>query len=203
MKKPKSYRAKVGQPKTDHVKIPALGYAILGLLQQKPSSGYDLRKIFSATAMKTYSDSPGAIYPALRRLEHDDLIRGTVEDGAGLRRRQIFRLIPKGLSELKKWIARPVKVDDLGRRDHDFMLRFAFSEGIGGPAATLALLDSLAVAQTAFLASLREQLNTHGLKMPTSARLALEWGMHGTEAWLKWTESAITTYEKQSKGRTI
>jgi DNA-binding PadR family transcriptional regulator len=30
----------------------------------KPSSGYDLRKIFSSTSMKTYSGSPGAIYPA-------------------------------------------------------------------------------------------------------------------------------------------
>jgi hypothetical protein len=47
-------------------KIPALGYALLGLLM-KPSSGYDLRKIFSSTSMKTYSGSPGAIYPALRR----------------------------------------------------------------------------------------------------------------------------------------
>ena len=32
-------------------KIPSLGYALLGLLQ-KPSSGYDLRKVFSSTSMK-------------------------------------------------------------------------------------------------------------------------------------------------------
>ena len=61
-------------------KIPSLGYALLGLLQ-KPSSGYDLRKVFSSTSMKTYSDSPGAIYPALRRLEHRGLVRGTIEEG--------------------------------------------------------------------------------------------------------------------------
>src|SRR3954462_14165168 len=73
-------------------KIPSLGYALLGLLQQKPSSGYDLRKIFSSTSMKTYSDSPGAIYPALRRLEQEALIRGTIEEGSGLRRREVFQL---------------------------------------------------------------------------------------------------------------
>jgi DNA-binding PadR family transcriptional regulator len=66
-------------------KIPSLGYALLGLLQ-KPSSGYDLRKVFSSTSMKTYSDSPGAIYPALRRLEHRGLVRGTIEEGSGMRR---------------------------------------------------------------------------------------------------------------------
>ena len=56
-------------------KIPSLGYALLGLLQGKPSSGYDLRKIFSSTSMRTYSDSPGSIYPALLRLEKQGLMK--------------------------------------------------------------------------------------------------------------------------------
>jgi DNA-binding PadR family transcriptional regulator len=188
--------------KQNRTKIPALGYAVLGLLQQKPSSGYDLRKIFSSTAMKTYSDSPGAIYPALRRLEKGGLIRGVIEEMSGLRRRQIFRLTPKGLSELRKWIQRPVKVEDLGRRDSDFMLRFAFSERVAGPAASIELLQSLAAAQSAFLPPLHQQLKTLGPLMPTSARLALEWGIQGSEAWLKWTQFAISAYEKERKGGT-
>src|SRR5580704_12277438 len=75
--------------KMNSTKIPTLGYALLGLLHQKPASGYDLRKIFSSTSLKSYSDSPGAIYPALGRLEKQGLIRGTVEEVSGLRRRQI------------------------------------------------------------------------------------------------------------------
>src|SRR5689334_25154030 len=97
-------------------KIPALGYALLGLLNGKPASGYDLRKIFSSTSMRSYSDSPGAIYPALGRLEKQGLIRGTIEKGAGLRRRQVFNVTAKGLAELKKWIVRPITRDDqIGR----------------------------------------------------------------------------------------
>ena len=187
---------------SNRTKIPALGYAILGLLQQKPGSGYDLRKIFSSTALKTYSDSPGAIYPALRRLEKGGLIRGVVEEMSGLRRRQIFRLTARGLSELKQWIERPVKVADLGRRDSDFMLRFAFSESVAGPAASLELLRSLAAAQTTFLSPLHQQLDALRSKMSSSARLAFEWGIQGTEAWLEWTQLAISNYEKQSKGGT-
>ena len=38
-------------------------------------SGYDLRKIFTTTAMGSFSDSPGAIYPALARLEANGLVR--------------------------------------------------------------------------------------------------------------------------------
>ena len=91
--------------------IPQLGYALLGLLQGKPSSGYDLRKIFSSTSMRTYSDSPGSIYPALLRLEKQKLIRGSIESGS--RRRQVFRLTPKGLAELKQWITAPVTLEDV------------------------------------------------------------------------------------------
>jgi DNA-binding PadR family transcriptional regulator len=72
--------------------VSLLGYALLGLLAQKESSGYDLRKTFADTPMQSFSDSPGAIYPALKRLELSGLIRGKVEQGSGLRRRQLFRL---------------------------------------------------------------------------------------------------------------
>jgi len=54
----------------------ALAFALLGLIGQEPRSGYDLRKFFSSTPMISFSDSPGAIYPALRRLEQRGLVRG-------------------------------------------------------------------------------------------------------------------------------
>ena len=37
--------------------ISVLGYALLGLIDLKSSSGYDLRKIFAETAMGNYSSS--------------------------------------------------------------------------------------------------------------------------------------------------
>jgi DNA-binding PadR family transcriptional regulator len=93
--------------------------------------------------MKMYSDSPGAIYPALRRLEHRGLVRGAIEEGSGMRRRQVFHLTQKRLSELKKWITRPVGREDLVRGQQEIMLRFAFSETAVGPAAATALAKSL------------------------------------------------------------
>jgi DNA-binding PadR family transcriptional regulator len=179
-------------------KTPSLGYAILGLLQQKPASGYDLRKIFSATSMRTYSDSPGAIYPALARLEKQELIRGTVEEGSGLRRRQVFRVTARGLAALRKWITRPVTRDDLVRGQEEVMLRFAFSEKAAGPAATAALARSLQTALKAYVAELREEFKLIKSMMPTSARLAFEAGIRGTECLLAWTHHAVATYEKEN-----
>jgi PadR family transcriptional regulator AphA len=180
-------------------KIPALGYALLGLLQ-KPSSGYDLRKVFSSTSMKTYSDSPGAIYPALARLEKAGLIRGTIEEGSGLRRRQIFHLTPQGRAALRNWISLPIAREDLGSGLKTIMLRFAFSETAAGAAASLEILKSLAAALPPFLQHLREQLQAMKPLAPTSGRLALECGIRSYESLLEWTRSAITTYEKEGKG---
>jgi len=183
-------------------KIPSLGYALLGLLQ-KPSSGYDLRKVFSSTSMKTYSDSPGAIYPALARLEKAGLIRGSIEEGSGLRRRQVFRLTPKGFAELKKWIARPITREDLVRGAQEIMLRFAFSETVIGPEASIQLLQSLAAALESYIEALHGEFEGIKLVVPVSGRLAFECGIRGTEGLLDWTRYALATYEKEGKKKGV
>ena len=180
-------------------KIPALGYALLGLLQQKPCSGYDLRKAFSSTSLRSYSDSPGAIYPALRRLERQELIRGTVEQASGLRQRQVFRLTAQGLAELKRWVTAPVAREEIIRGPGQILLRFAFSEQAAGRAASLSLLKSLQESVKAHLPDLRVELNSVKAVAPTSGRLAFECGLRGYENLLEWVSYAIATYQKERK----
>ena len=50
------------------MKHTALGYALIGLVQEDPRSGYALRKVFEDTPMGAFSSSPGSIYPALKKL---------------------------------------------------------------------------------------------------------------------------------------
>ena len=56
------------------IKPTLLDYAILGLIQDRPLSGYAIRKLFEETALGNYSSSPGTIYPALKRLQKLELI---------------------------------------------------------------------------------------------------------------------------------
>jgi len=174
--------------------ISDLGYALLGLLRQNPCSGYELRKIFVVTAMMSYSDSPGAIYPALRRLEQQGLIRGRIEEGPGLRRRQMFRLTAKGTAELKRWIKRPVTREEVVHCGREVMLRFALSEAAAGPSASVKILESLEAELASYLPSLRQQLNEQKPMLPRSGRLALESGIQGYECLLEWAKYALTTY---------
>jgi hypothetical protein len=68
-----------------------LEFALLGLLDQRPLSGYDLRRIFATTPFTYYSDSPGAVYPALRRLEARGWIASLASAPTNARGRRALR----------------------------------------------------------------------------------------------------------------
>jgi len=108
----------------------ALSFALLGLIGKAELSGYDLRKIFASTPMRSFSDSPGAIYPALQRLERKGFLRGR-RDGAGGRKRVVFAVTARGRSEFGKWLAQPITRDDVIRRMDTLILKFAFLDQFG------------------------------------------------------------------------
>jgi DNA-binding PadR family transcriptional regulator len=180
--------------------VSLLDHALLGLLRQEPASGYDLRKIFASTPMASFSDSPGAIYPALRRLEEGGLIRGRVEESAGLRRRKLFRLSAEGKAELERWLAQPLARDDVVSGMEELILRFAFMEGAMGKSAVVRFLKGFEREVSAHLPTLRVFLKAHRAGMPTSAWLAVEFGIRSYEAQLEWCRHAIGAY-REKKGR--
>jgi DNA-binding PadR family transcriptional regulator len=174
--------------------VSLLGYALLGLLHQKPSSGYALRRAFATTPIGTFSDSPGAIYPALRRLERQGLVRGRLESSAGLRQRQTFSLTAQGLAVLKEWLERPLARADVVRGLDEVMLRFAFTDEVIAPSASIRLLQSLARELAAYVPTLHAYLKEHGPEMPLSGRLALESGIRSFEAHSQWVTDALKAY---------
>lgn len=188
-------------------RVSLLGYALLGLLHQKQGSGYALRKTFATTPMGTFSDSPGAIYPALRRLERQGLVRGRVEQSAGLRRKQTFRLTPRGLAALKEWLELPLTREDVVRGMNEVMLRFAFMDEVIAPAASIKLLQCLASELGAYVPTLRAYLKEHRAEMSLSGRLALESGIRGYEDLSRWASDALksygATYQRKGKERRV
>ncbi|HEY7098999.1 MAG TPA: PadR family transcriptional regulator [Terriglobales bacterium] len=176
-----------------------LGYALLGLLHHRPFSGYDLRKIFSSSPIAGFSDSPGAIYPALRRLQLRGLVRGVVEPSNGLRKRRVFSITPKGLVSLKAWQSKPIVRDDIIHRMGDLLLRFAFMDRTLGTQRAQAFLRELSRELSSYLPILRQHLDTHASEMLLSGRLALESGIQGYEAQLQWARRSFARYERRKK----
>lgn len=177
-----------------------LGYAILGLLHQEARSGYDLRKIFANTPMGTFSDSPGAIYPALQRLEKQGLVRGQLQPSSGRRRRRTFRPTASGKRAFKSWQTNAISADDIAHRVDELMLRFAFMDETAGPAQATRFLRNLTRELRRYMPSLRQYLKANARQMPLSGRLALEGGVRDYEELLRWSRSALAKYTNKKKG---
>jgi DNA-binding PadR family transcriptional regulator len=150
--------------------------------------------------MGSFSDSPGAIYPALGRLEKRGLVRGTVEESASLRKRRVFKVTAKGTAALNAWLTRPVTRDDVMRRIGELMLRFAFMGEALGAERARDFLREYGERLAEYVPSLREFHKTQADQMPMSARLAFESGIEEYEARLKWARSSLALYEKGKRG---
>jgi DNA-binding PadR family transcriptional regulator len=177
-----------------------LGFALLGLLNEQPMSGYDLRKVFAQTAMGSFSDSPGAIYPALGRLEKRGLVRGTIEESTSLRKRRVFKATAKGIAVFKAWLKRPITQDDVMRRVGELMLRFAFMDDAIGTERCVQFLKEYEVQLAGYIPSLKEFHKKQAGQMPMSARLAFESGIEEYDARLKWARSSLAAYERGKRG---
>lgn len=181
-----------------------LEFALLGLIRQTPRSGYDLRKIFATSPMGNYSSSPGAIYPALRRLKTKGLIRSAADRGDRPRPRELFTVTAQGERALRSWLGAPVERETVIWEMDEIMLRFALMEGVLATGEAKAFLESLArecerysAELIGFVRELKGMGNIYG-------RLALENGLEEYEAKARWARRALAELEngqKQPKGR--
>jgi DNA-binding PadR family transcriptional regulator len=175
-----------------------LGYALLGLSHQREQTGYALRKFFADSPMGIYSSSPGAIYPALRRLEEQGLIKGSVRADGPLKRSRVYRPTKAGLEALRTWLGQEITRRDIEVRMDELMLRFAFLGDFDDVPATRAFLVSLLDQMETYLVDLKQVLEEIVKKgVPIHGRLALEGGIESYEAHARWARRALTEFEEE------
>jgi DNA-binding PadR family transcriptional regulator len=168
----------------------ALSLAILGLLSLRHQSGYDLRKTFSTTPMGHFSASPGAIYPALRRLEEARLIEGTVEKQGTLRPRKVYAVTAQGTRLLRQRLLRPITREDIVHRLEELILRFAFMGELLGTDESVSFLRELSSRIVEYLPHLQEHVNVQKKLGNVNGAHALEQGIAKYEATACWAKLA-------------
>ncbi|MCU0915485.1 MAG: PadR family transcriptional regulator [Planctomycetes bacterium] len=176
--------------------VSTLSLAILGLITQSPLTGYGIRKVFATTPMGHFSSSPGAIYPALKRLEEAGWVRGVAQEGRTHRPRMTYEITTRGLKIFKQYLAQPVTSQDVIWRMDDLMLRFAFMDPVVGRETTLQFLDAFASHIDEHVAGLRRYLDSMRNIMPPCGRLAMENGIQGYEMNAQWARRARKELQK-------
>lgn len=176
--------------------LTTLELALLGLLHTESRSGYELRKVFDTTPMAHCSSSPGAIYPALKRLEDRGLLASRTERLGTMRPRRVYSLTASGNRALLDWASRPVTREDLVWREDELILRFAFMGQLANRDVVLGFLEEIATG----VDSLVRELADHHTKMldeplpgnvlPTG-RFALLYGIGSYKNLARWARKTI------------
>jgi DNA-binding PadR family transcriptional regulator len=169
----------------------AVTWAVLGLLANRPRSGYEIKRTVDLGIRHFWAASYGQIYPELRRLEADGWIEG--EDAPrGSRSRRVFRLTDAGRTALVDWLHGTETRIEL--RDES-LLRLFFAdqlpleEGIG-------LVRARREAIEGFLALLRSLDDGSGVPDPPFVDLVYRWAVDYCAwqvAWLEEQERRLQT----------
>ncbi len=78
-------------------------YAILGLLNWKPFTGYDLKKIISDSDLFYWSGNNNQIYYSLVHLHQMGFVTQSVEQQENLPAKKIYQITPRGQLQLRDW----------------------------------------------------------------------------------------------------
>lgn len=79
------------------------GRVILGMIAFGQSTGYDIKQLVDKSTRHFWAASYGQIYPELRRLEEEGLIRGRSEPSGG-RARTVYEMTDAGAQALRGWL---------------------------------------------------------------------------------------------------
>src|SRR6202049_352711 len=127
-------------------------YVILGMLAHAPQSGYDIKQMADMSTRHFWATSYGQIYPELRDLVAQRLIKP--EDASkATRHRTIYHLTPKGREVLRAWVADPV-IKNLEIRD-EMLLKLFFADAMS-PKETVRHLEVMSRRHREIAAALRE-----------------------------------------------
>jgi len=166
----------------------SIKYAILGLLRYTDMHGYGIKEHLEKNFSYMWSVNFGQIYPNLKNLEEESLIKMTdispSEEGGP--QKKCYSLTEKGKEEFERWLAEsPERAMFI--RD-PFLLKFTFF-GFGDRQRSLEIInDQIAIYEK----ELRQRKNKQ-VKWDQKSiyvRLLSELGISQNEMYLKWLKHA-------------
>ncbi|MBP2032107.1 DNA-binding PadR family transcriptional regulator [Clostridium algifaecis] len=83
-------------------------HAILGLLNQRPMHGYEIKKEFEKSVSYIWSINIGQLYTLLKKMEKENKIVKKVVPQENKPDKLVYKIADKGRITLQKWLSEPV-----------------------------------------------------------------------------------------------
>jgi DNA-binding PadR family transcriptional regulator len=87
----------------------SIKFAILGLLNWKPSTGYELKKVFEESSILYWSGNNNQIYKALLELQDEELVTSKTIQQEHSPAKKVYSITEEGVRSLKSWIISPTE----------------------------------------------------------------------------------------------
>ena len=123
-------------------------HTVLGFLIDRPMHGYALKRAMSPALPLRQRMNDGVLYPLLRRMEDEGLVRKEVERGHGTRERHVYHATAKGRRVFSAWLSSSDDESDEVTYDflhgHPFLTKCLFFDKLEPAAIHAKLSDQLA-----------------------------------------------------------
>ena len=103
-----------------------LKYAILGLLNQKSMTGYDITKEFEEALCEFWSAKHSQIYPELKSLNEQGMVEYKIEISGIVLEKKLYSITELGKKDFMKWLES--KIDIPPTFKDEFRLQLFFSD---------------------------------------------------------------------------
>lgn len=179
----------------------SLEHAILGFLQYKPLTGYDLKAAFDASVRHFWPADQSQIYRTLSRLAEQGWTEIEVIEQDDRPDRKVYHLTSEGRDELLRWLRAPLQ----SRGERIAALVQVFFAGHLDEEEALAIVRRLADHCRETLTELRQVPDDKRVRAATEGAtprdtffwmLTLEYGINMTQASLGWLEDVIGRIER-------
>jgi len=168
----------------------SLRHALLGLLAERPGSGWDLLKGFETSLAFVWPATQSQLYTELGRMTDHGLIEVSA---TGARNRKEYAITDAGRDELIRWVT---EVEPERTRRNEALLRVFFLGNVG-PDQARAFLEREAAVYRQFGELLEQVVQTTAWDdsdFDRFGRIALENGLRvvaANEAWATWAVGQV------------
>ncbi|OEH94437.1 PadR family transcriptional regulator [Bacillus solimangrovi] len=146
---------------------------ILGLLKKKKMSGYDIKKRFEEEFSYFFDSSYGSVYPTLKKLEENDLIKKETIIQEGKPNKHIFSITEKGEKLFEMYLHSEVKRDNIRS---DTCMRLYFGEFMD-VRKQISLIDNAILQNKKTINKLKQMYVQHNEQMSNTQKISLQIGI--------------------------
>ena len=165
-------------------------FIILAFLQYKPGSGYQIKKAIENSVANFWSESYGQIYPKLKEMTHDKLIKLQIDESSAQTRSNTYEITEKGREVLLEWLSTEAAETPLRL---EILLKLFFGDLVG-PSVVNAMISLYRCKMKDELERLQAILKEYPGKSTEHVlygKMTVEYGIKVSTAVIEWCDETL------------